>query len=142
MLDGTKTTIRRFIYNIKHRWLVFDNIVPIICIALCLLWTSGSITAMTRNWQLSETLAKKQQELAILTLEVETLELENNYFASAEYQELSARAKLNKKLPGEELIYLPENTEYSKTKHKTGASLVTIPEKSNLSKWLSFLLDI
>lgn len=140
-MEKFKTLARRFFYNIKHRWLVFDNLLPIICFSLCIFWTYGSITAMSRNWILAQTLADKQRELALITLEVETLELENDYYRSGEYAELSARAKLNKKLPGESLVYLPDSSDYAKNKHSK-VSDDAYSEPSNLSQWLSFLFGI
>ena len=137
-MENLRTSARRFFYRVRTRWLVFDNLALIICIILCIWWTYGSITAMTRNWNLSRTLADTERELALISLEVETLELENEYYQSEEYQELSARAKLNKKLPGESLVYLPENSDYAITKHQeTGPA--ERPEKSNISQWFDFL---
>jgi len=137
-MENLKASVRRFFYKVKTRWLVFDNLTLIICIILCIWWTYGSINAMTRNWNLSRTLADKESELALITLEVETLELENEYYRSEEYQELSARAKLDKKSPGEFLVYLPENSEYAITKHQENANREQ-PQKSNISQWFDFL---
>ena len=137
-MENLRTSARRFFYKVRTRWLVFDNLALIICIILCVWWTYGSITAMTRNWNLSRTLADTERELALISLEVETLELENEYYQSEEYQELSARAKLNKKLPGESLVYLPENSEYAITKHQK-TSIDEQPEKPNISQWFDFL---
>ena len=49
----------------------------------------------------------RRREKALLELEVETLELENEYYLSAEYQELAARKYQGKMLAGETMVYLP-----------------------------------
>lgn len=96
---------------------------------------------MTRSWQLSKKLQEKQYEEKILGLEIENLKLENAYYSSEEYQELSARKKLNKKLEGETLIYLPTNSEVAKTKHQVVAQDVK-KENDNVLEWLEFLFGI
>ena len=140
-METIRTACRRFLYRLKHDWFRFDNVLLTVCAVLCLAWTYGSIVSMSRNWELAQTLERKRRELAVLQLEVETLELENAYYASDEYAELSARAKLNKKLPGETLVYLPKNSSSAKNKHLS--TLASAPvERSNLFEWLSFIFGI
>ena len=140
-MNGLKTKFRQFIYVLKHDYLNSSNVIFFVAIAVCIFWTYSSIVAMSRNWKLAEQVAAKRKELAILELEVETLKLENDYYASPEYQELAARAKQNKKLEGENLVILPDNSEYAKNKH-TLSPVAKKTEPSNLSKWLSFLFGI
>jgi len=134
-----KTKLRRTYFRLKHDYLSFDNVVFFAAIALCFVWTYSSITAMSRNWELAQKLAKRRQELALLELEVETMRLENDYYRSAEYQELSARIHQNKLLEGEHLVYLPPNSTEAKTKYKTTPSAEIAGTPSNFSQWMSFL---
>lgn len=140
-MSNIKTKLRQFRYWLKHDLFVFDNVVILIAFAFCLAWTWGSISAMSRNWSLAQEITNRRHELALLELEVETLELENEYYASAEYQELAARKYQNKILPGETLVYLPENSYAARTKHghDTTTAAVTTAEASNLAQWLQFL---
>ncbi len=102
-----------------------------------------SITSMTRNWELEQTLLEKQREKILVKLEVEMAKLENQYYASDEYQELSARLRQNKKAPGESMVYLPENTQEAKDKHQSEREQVVEVEKpSNLEQWIAFLFGI
>ncbi len=140
-MQSILTSLRRFRYNLKNNFFSFENVVLFVAIALCLGWTYGAITSMSRNWQLSRTLLEKEYKLKILELEVSNLELENKYYASEEYQELSARRKLNKKSAGETMIYLPYNSEEAKNKH-IEKERKTEPKKSNLSEWMAFLFGI
>ncbi len=141
-MPDLKTKIRKTGYWLKHDLLVFDNVVIIVAAICCLIWTWGSISSMTRNWSLAQEVAARQREKALLELEVETLELENEYYLSAEYQELAARKYQGKMLAGETMIYLPENSEAAKNKHKTDPDADASPaasEMSNFEQWMAFL---
>lgn len=139
---STRTKIRRFLYKLKHDLVSFDGIAFSIVIILTLAWTWGAITSLSRNWQLAQTVESKRKELAVLRLEVENSELENEYYKSAEYQELAARTKQNKALDGEALVYLPDNSESAKTKHQQNTALAEAEDTpSNFSQWLAFLFN-
>ena len=137
-IRAIETRIRRFSYKLRHDFSI-ENIVLVLAVVLCLAWTYSSIQAMTRNWELSERLATEKKALELLEVEVEAAELENEYYKTEEYQELAARKYLNKKLAGENLVYLPENSEAAKTKHQVSATSVAEKNYSNFEKWLRFL---
>lgn len=139
-----KTKIRQGKYQLKHKFFTFENIVLLVAAICCLAWTWGSIDSMTRNWSLAQELMERQREKAVLELEVETLELENEYYASAEYQELAARKYQNKMLLGETMIYLPDNSVAARTKHKAKPEEPTTADvaMSNLEQWMAFLFGI
>lgn len=144
-MSGIKSKIRKTNYWLKHDFLVFDNIILIIAFIFCLLWTWGSINSMSRNWSLAQELMNRQREKARLELEVETLELENEYYLSAEYQELTARKHQNKMLPGETMVYLPAHSEAAKTKHQADANAteeIATDEMSNFQQWMMFLFGL
>ncbi|MBQ3430287.1 hypothetical protein IJG21_02585 [Candidatus Saccharibacteria bacterium] len=140
-MNRLKVSLRRLFFKLKHEYFTFDNILVLVAIVFCFVWTYGSIVSMSRNWKLSEKIETKKRELALLELEVETLELENDYYRSEEYEELSARAKQNKKLEGEELVYLPENSAEAKAKTYEKEKPKE-KDPSNFSKWMSFLFGI
>lgn len=139
-----KTKARKAKYWLKRDFFVFDNVLIFIAIALCLLWTWGTIGSLSRNWTLAQELISRQRERALLELEVETLELENEYYHSAEYQELAARKYQGRKLLGETMIYLPSNSETAKTKHVADvvASSPKTKEMSNFEQWMAFLFGM
>lgn len=134
--------LRRLYFRLKHYYFSRDNIIFFVAIILCIFWTYSSISAMSRNWELSQKIAQRSRELALLKLEVETMELENEYYRSEEYAELSARAKQNKQLEGEHLVYLPENSETAKNSSSSASSEPTLVEPSNFSQWMSFLFGV
>lgn len=139
-MNGIKAKYRRLVYKLKHDYFSVENVVLMLAVFLCLMWTYQSITAMSRNWSLTERLTTEKKTLELLNVEVETAELENEYYKSDEYKELLARKVLDKQLPGEKLVVIPDNSEEAKNKHKT----TTINEKkdrgySNIEKWIMYL---
>ncbi len=144
-MNDFQTKKRRAQYWLKHNLLVFDNIIIFIAVALCLIWTWGTISAMSRNWMLAQELSNKQREKALLELEVETLELENEYYLSEEYQDYAARKYRNKISPGETMVYLPENSDTAKNKHKDETQeteILPAENASNFSQWMKFLFGL
>ena len=140
-MNKIKTSVRRFLFKLKHEYLIADNIILFAAVALSLLFPFYSVTAMSRNWELANRVATADRNRALLQVEVETMELENEYYKSEEYQELAARHFQNKKLPGENLVYLPANSDYAKNKHKN-ADLSSRQTPSNIAQWMKFLFGI
>lgn len=137
--------MRKLQYWLTHDFLTLDRVVMVIAVVCCLMWTWGSIDSMTRNWSLAQELMNRQREKALLELEVETLELENEYYESTEYKELAARKYQGKMLPGETMIYLPDNSEAAINKHKISTEedvTIATATMSNLEQWLAFLFGI
>ena len=139
VMASVATWIRRLNYKLRHDFLTVENVVLVVAIILCLTWTYQSIMAMSRNWELSERLTAERKQLELLNVEVETTELENEYYKTEEYQELAARKYLDKKLAGENMVILPENSEEAKNKHKEVAVEVEKKEYSNFEKWTMYL---
>ena len=134
-----KDSLRRTKFKLKHDFFTVENVVLFVAIILCLVWTYQSIAAMSRNWELSETLTTEKKELELLSVEVETAELENEYYKTEEYQEILARKYLDKKLPGENMVVLPENSEEAKNKHKVAKVERVERDYSNFEKWMMYL---
>jgi len=138
-----KTKLRKTQYWLKHDLFVFDNVVLMIALVFCLAWTWGSISSMTRNWSLAQELMNRQREKALLELEVETLELENEYYLSDEYQELAARKYQGKMLPGETMVYLPESSKVDEpATPETSTENIATDTMSNFGQWIAFLFGI
>ena len=138
-MNGIKARLRRINYNLKHDYLTVENVVLLLAIVLCLVWTYQSITAMSRNWTLSEKLTTEKKTLELVSMEVEMAELENDYYRSDEYQELMARKHLDKKLPGENMVVMPENSETAKNKNKEVAAEKVEKNYTNFEKWMMYL---
>ncbi len=66
----------------------------------------------------------------------------NEYYKTDEYQELVARKNLDKKLNGENMVVMPENSEEAKNKHKEVSVVTKLMEEkeySNFEKWMMYL---
>lgn len=138
-----KNSLRRLKYKTRHDLLTVENVVLVLAIVLCFVWTYQSIVAMSRNWELSEKLTTERKKLELLTVEVETAELANEYYKTEKYQELMARQLLDKKLPGENMVVMPKNSEAAKNKHAevvaTEGWTNTDENYSNFEKWMMYL---
>ena len=132
--------VRQWKYHLKHDYFSPENVVLFVAILFCLVWTYQSIVSMSRNWELSERLAAERRELKLIELEIEAAELENEYYKSEEYQELSARKYLDKKLEGENMLVMPENSQLAKNKYAVDETTIVDIEYSNFDKWVKFLL--
>ena len=136
---SVKDSVRRTKFKLKRDFFTLENIVLLLAIVLCLVWTYQSIAAMSRNWKLSETLITEKKDLELLGVEVEAAELENEYYKTNEYQELMARRILDKKLEGENMVVIPENSEVVKDKRKVTKVEKTEKDYSNFEKWMMYL---
>ncbi|MBR1802172.1 hypothetical protein IJ768_03035 [Candidatus Saccharibacteria bacterium] len=135
---------RRMKAKLLQEILVPERLVLLAVPVLLVAFLVGSISSLTRNWSIRQEIVEREAELAYLNLQVESYELENQYYASEEYQELAARRLQNKQFSGENLVYLPKNTESAKNRHKTATSeeQKILNEKSNFDQWLSFLFNL
>ena len=138
-MNTIKVKLRRLNYKMKHDFLTVENIVLLLAIILCLVCTYQSIVSMSRNWELSERLTAEKRELELLSVEVEAAELENQYYASNEYQELIARKSLDKEFPGENMVVMPENSEAARNKHQQTVAATQEKTYSNFEKWMMYL---
>lgn len=136
---SVKDKWRRMKFKMKHDFFTVENVVLILAIVMCLVWAYQSIEAMTRNWELSERLVTGKRELELVKMEVETAELENEYYKTNEYQEIIARKTLDKQYNGESMVVLPENSDEAKNKHKKEATNIIKKEYTNFEKWMRYL---
>ncbi len=141
-MNAIKAKLRKIKYIFRHDFYSIENVVLLVAIVLCFVWTFQSISAMSRNWELSERLTAEKKQLELLKLEVEAAELENTYYQTEEYQELVARRDLDKKTSGENMVVMPTNSEAAKSKHKLAQSEDTTKQYSNIEKWIKFLFPV
>lgn len=122
----------------QHDFLTANNIVNAVAIVTCLWFTIGAVSSMSRNWELKQKLQEKYVQLAKVKLEVEKLQLEQEYYKTDEYKELLARSKGGKMAEGETMVVLPKNSNEAKNAHKD-TGLYTQEEKSNFEQWMDLL---
>ncbi len=119
-----------------HFWTV-SRLVLMVVIAAVAVWMAMVIQVLNNNYKLQRQVDNAKLDSQMLELENQNLRLEQLYYRTDEYMELSARSLLGKALPGEHLVVLPCVSHASKAK-RSGSAVVT---KSNFDQWLDFLFD-
>ncbi len=113
---------------------------------LVLLVSWSGVSVIESNYELQRQVSTLRQENELSELENNNLKLQNEYYNSTQYLELTARRQFGKGQPGEKLVrvpksvalqYAPEIPEVTKQ-----ANATPILEKSktqrNLESWQSF----
>ena len=136
-MERIKTELRRLRYYSKKDIFTFTNIATAVALIFAVACVYSTVTATTRNWQLEQKLSNLRLEKARLEIEVDTLELEQNYYNTDEYLEIMARSKDGKMLEGETMVVLPKNSEKAINKY---ADIDKAEKKrGNFQEWLDFL---
>lgn len=117
-----------------HFWTV-SRLVLMVVIAAVAVWMAMVIQVLNNNYKLQRQVDNTKLDSQMLELENQNLRLEQLYYRTDEYMELSARSLLGKALPGEHLVVLPRVSHASKAK-RSGSAVAT---KSNFDQWLDFL---
>lgn len=139
-----KTNIRRLIYHVRHRYVTMNNIVIAIALVIGAGWAFGSIGMMQRNYNLQKEVDDKARQLQLVKLETQSLQYQQKYYQSDEYQELAAKQYLGLANPGEKVLILPPNSaaviRSDQEAEKKATATTAVREPSNLQQWLNFLL--
>lgn len=117
---------------------------------MALLVTWSSIKVVQTNYGLQKQLSALQQQNDVRQLANNNLRLKNQYYATDQYLELSARRHFNKAAPGETLVLVPKEVALRHTidvpKPKTLTDSVLETDKAsggslqrNFNAWLDFL---
>lgn len=136
-----KINIRRFIYRLRHDYITPNNVVIAVAFVIGAGWVWGSIGAMQRNFDLQKAVDAKQRQEQLLDLETQSLAFEQNYYKTAEYQELAAREHLGLAMAGEKVLILPPNSAAAKAVDAPKAKASAVPAKppTHFVQWLDFL---
>lgn len=132
-VNDLKTKTRRAKYYFSNDILTLSNIIMGSVIVVSIVWVWGSISAMEKNYAIQRKLELKQRQALIEEINYQTLQYEQKYLKSSEYQELAVREKLGLALPGEHVLVLPKYPE-EKKKQQTETS-----KQSNFIQWMNFI---
>lgn len=137
----TKTNIRRLIYHVRHYYMTPNNVVIAVAFVIGAGWAWGSVGVMQRNFELQKSVDQKQRQEQLLDLQTQSLAFEQNYYKTAEYQELAARERLGLAMAGEKVLVLPPNSASAKAADTPQAKLATVPAKppTHMVQWMNFL---
>ena len=136
--------LKRFIYHVRHNYLTMNNIVLLVAAMIALSWAWSSVQAVQRNYQLQRDVDDKRRQLALTELQTATLEYEQRYYKSREYQTLEVKRRLGLAEPGEKVLVLPPNSQQAKAADPGGQSsdlslAVDAPAPPPFQQWMNFL---
>lgn len=123
------------IRQLTKKYLTRERIIIGAVIVAVLFWIALTIRVLNDNYNLQRQVDNAILDNQITELENENLKLEQVYYQTDEYLELSARSLLGKAQPGEHLVILPR-IEHSDDASDIGRVNIA---KSNLDQWLDFL---
>lgn len=112
-----------------------SHAVLLVTVVAVVAWILMTINVLNNNYNLQRQVDNAKLDNQITELENENLKLEQMYYQTDEYLELSSRSLLGKALPGENLVILPR-VEHAETGSSDGKATTS---KSNLDQWLDFL---
>jgi cell division protein FtsB len=143
-----KDQIKRYItatyaYVNQLRDVRFAGQVIFVVIVLLVSWSG--VKAIDANYSLEKQISVLQQQSAVQQLENNNLKLQNQYYNSNQYLELSARQNFGLAAPGETELVVPQNVALSYTVPEPQApASKPIASSSlferNLKAWVNFFL--
>ncbi|HET6863837.1 MAG TPA: septum formation initiator family protein [Candidatus Saccharimonadales bacterium] len=114
-------------------------------VVLAIAW-SGAKTVQS-NYELQKKITTLQQQNVVLSLENQNNSLQNQYYQTQQYLELSARQNLGLAAPGESVLLVPQSTalKYIDPSIGQNSSQSAPPDTrksyvKNLEAWRDFLL--
>jgi cell division protein FtsB len=113
---------------------------------LVLLVSWSGVSVIETNFELQKQVSKLEQQNQVAELENNNLKLQNQYYNSDQYLELTARRQFGKGQPGEKLLLVPESVarKYTvdipdTTKQADVTPTLTKPLwQRNLESWINF----
>jgi cell division protein FtsB len=129
-------------------WFTLGNILPLGVVLIAFWWVWGTIDVIQQNFQYQQQVDQLNQQVTLLKLENTTEEYKIAYYRTSEYDQLEARAYLDKAAPGEKELILPSTeTNILSTNNGVNEEQPTLPTEptqqpsSNFEQWLSFLFS-
>ena len=113
---------------------------------LVLLVTWSGVSVIEANYELQKQVSKLEQQNRVSELENNNLKLQNEYYNSDQYLELTARRQFGKGQPGEQLLLVPKSVALKYTvdipkeaKEATATPTLKKPFiQRNIEAWINF----
>jgi cell division protein FtsB len=120
----------------------FIGQVCFVVIVLLISWSG--VKSIQTNYNLQKQITVLSQQNELQQLQNDNLKLQNNYYNSNQYLELSARQNFGLAAPGEKELIVPQQVAMAHTVpvDNTYSTIqqVTSSNQSNISSWLDFFL--
>jgi len=132
-------TFARRLQDIK-----FTGLVVFVIIVLLISWSG--VKSIQSNYGLQKQISGLQQQNQLQQLANKNLQLENEYYNTDTYQELSARQNLGLAAPGEKEILVPKDVALGYTSPLPKATKTDTPSdkqprsQRNFEAWVNFFL--
>jgi cell division protein FtsB len=148
MLEQIKTTIGNAIkpvlsFTVRFRDVRFTGLILFAVIVLLISWSG--VKVIETNYQLQKQISALQQQTDVASLKDDNQKLQNEYYNTSQYLELSARANFGLGAPGEKELIVPQAVAMAHTvdppSAPTQASTISKPfYQRNLQAWVNFFL--
>ena len=115
-------------------------------VVIVLLISWSGVKAIQTNFGLQKQITALNQQNGLQQLQNDNLKLQNQYYASNQYLELSARQNLGLAAPGEKEVIVPEQVAISHTVNLPSLSNASTSKdkrstlQSNFESWVNFFL--
>ncbi len=122
------------------------NVGLLVFTAIVLLISWSGVKSIQTNYGLQKQISQLQQENQVQKLENTNLALQNQYFGTSQYLEVTARQNLGLAAPGETELLVPKNVALAHTvKQPSGSATPSeVPEQPfwqrNFRAWMDFFL--
>jgi len=129
-------------YSDRLRDLRFAGLMVFVVIVLLISWSG--VKVIQTNYQLQKQIAQLQQENGVQQLKDDNLKLQNEYYNTNQYLELSARQNFGLGAPGEKELVVPQNVALAHSIDLSTAASETVATnklpfyEQNLQAWLNF----
>lgn len=122
------------------------NVGLLVFTIIVLLISWSGVKSIQTNYGLQKQIARLAQENDVRTLENNNLALQNQYFKTPQYLEISARQNLGLSAPGETELLVSKEVALAHTVKQPGAAAVVseVPKQAfwqrNFQAWMDFFL--
>jgi len=116
-------------------------------VVVVLLISWSGVKAIESNYTLQKQITSLNQQNELQKLQNSNLQLENEYYNSNQYIELSARANFGLASPGEKEVIVPTQVALANTVSLPSANYQSLTQskkskiQNNFESWVDFLLD-
>ena len=123
--------------------------VGLLTFTLMVLFISWSgVKAIDTNYRLQKQISRLEQQNAVEQLSNNNLKLQNQYFNTSQYLEITARQNFGLAKPGEKLVIIPKNVALAHTAEIQNAEKVEAVQtkakqpayQRNFQAWMNFFL--
>ena len=144
-----KTKIEHYVHQVTSFIQRFSDpsfVGQLVFVAIVLIVSWSGIKSIQSNYTLQKQIGALKQQNDVQQLENENVALQNNYYNSKQYLELSARQSFGLAAPGEKEVLVPESvaanyvTTLPDTPQSSATTTPTVVQPPNIQAWINFFL--